>query len=378
MPKSTTSFESPSQKNTTGASKNLAIVHDLFTIRGGGERLVLELVRGLGCDLTTGDITKDSFPLEKLPGAITNLRANTIWPGLKTWRLARAFTRKTSHLSNYYSVLYSGVAAPLAIAHHDNGRNVFYCHTPPRFLYDKQDHYLKQLPPPARWVLRALNHWFRPRYEKAVQRMDLVVANSRNIQARIQHYLGRDAVVVHPPCHIQKIQRSTTSGNFYLSTARLDPLKRVDVIVRAFMRMPDKRLVVASGGSELKTLKKMAAGFSNIHFTGWLPEEKYIRLLNECLATIYLPKDEDFGMSPVESMAAGKPVFCSDHGGLLETVLHNETGFYIDETRLEEALIEAIQSHSPEKLRNMASACHRQARRFDLDIFIQRMRDLMI
>jgi len=310
--------------------KQLAIAHDQFVIRGGGERLGRELALALGADIFTGSTHADSFALSDLPGSVIDLNAASALPGLKTHQLARAFRHKTHALRDYHTVL------PLAIASHPSGRNVFYCHTPPRFIYDKKSHYLSQLNPFAALALRGLNQWFRPQYEKAVERMDLVIANSRHIQQRIRRHLHRDSVVVYPPCDTRYFaeasRQSSSQGDFYLSTARLDPLKRVDVIVRAFKRLPHKKLVVASGGSELEKLVQLADGASNIHFTNWLDENHYRQLLGECLATVYLPQDEDFGMSPVESMAAGKPVFCSDHGGLQETVINGETGFYVDES----------------------------------------------
>ncbi len=362
------------------ASKPLICVHDQFIIRGGGERLILELARALQADLMAGTVSSDSFPLETLAGSVFNLNAPGRWPGLKTWQLVRAFQHHAHALRPYHTALYSGVAAPLAVHGHDTGRNVFYCHTPPRFLYDKKDHYLDALNPLASMGLKALNRWFRPRYEHAVSLMDVVVANSRHIQKRIKYYLGRDSVVVYPPCDTNRFSQAAKQampGHFYLSTARLDPLKRVDTVIRAFRRLPDKQLVVASGGSETQKLRALAGDASNIHFTGWLDDRQYEQLLAQCLATIYIPKDEDFGMSPVESMAAGKPVFCSDHGGLQETVINQETGFFIDETRLEDALVETISRVTPGQLANMQSACQHRAEDFDSSCFIKKMAALL-
>ncbi len=365
----------------TGRHRQLAIAHDQFVIRGGGERLVKLLAKTLPGDIFTGSTHADSFPLHELPGRIFDLKAHSALPGLKTFQLARAFRHRTRALGDYHTVLYSGVAAPLGIDNHRCGRNVFYCHTPPRFVYDKKAHYLSQLNPASALALRALNQWFRPQYEKAVERMDLIIANSRNIQQRIRQHLQRDSVVVYPPCETRHFAHASSNtanqGDYYLSTARLDPLKRIDVIIRAFKRLPEKKLLVASGGSELEKLKKLAAGAPNIRFTNWLDEDRYRQLLGECLATIYLPRDEDFGMSPVESMAAGKPVFCSDHGGLRETVIDGETGFYVDESRLGDSLVETLQQHGPDKLRSMRPACQHRAEQFDSQIFLQRMTELL-
>ncbi len=358
-------------KNKTNHS--IQVIHDLFQIKGGGERLIHTLCHSLNADLLTAHIGSQTFELSNLAGKVTNLDALSSIHGIKTWSLARAFKKHQPHKADYHQVIYSGVAAPLAVHHYSKSRNIFYCHTPPRFVYDKKEHYQKELNFIKKPIFNALINWFKPQYENAVTAMDQVLTNSNYVQQRIKKALDVDATVVYPPCDTNRF-KSHGEGGYYLSLARHDSLKRVDVIINAFKQMPDKELVVASGGAETEHLKQAANGCNNIHFTGWLGESELLKLLGNCLATIYIPQDEDFGMSPVESMSAGKPVFCSDHGGLLESVIDGGTGFYIDNQNLEQALIEEISQHSKNHLVSMKSACEQQALTFDTQNFIKNIK----
>ena len=348
---------------------DILTVHDLFYIKGGGERLVKTLCEQLPSDLLTAAISDNSFNIKDIKSSVYNLDALGKLPGIKTWQLAKAFKKPLPINKTYRHVIYSGVAAPLAQRHFNQANNVFYCHTPPRFVYDKKDHYLKSLPVWQRPALKALIRWFQPQYEAAINNMDVIIANSRHIQQRIKKHLHLEAQVVYPPCDTHYFNWQS-QGNYYLSLGRHDPLKRIDVIIEAFKTMPDKQLVVASGGSETAHLKKLASGYDNIRFTGWLEEKQLLDLLGNCLATIYIPEDEDFGMTPVESMAAGKPVIASQQGGLVETVIDQETGFFISEQSLQEHLTKTVHSITANKAAAMRSACEDRAEDFNQQQFI--------
>ncbi|MEA1867848.1 MAG: glycosyltransferase, partial [Thermodesulfobacteriota bacterium] len=164
--------------------------------------------------------------------------------------------------------------------------------------------------------------------------------------------------------------------DFYLSTARLDPLKRVDIVVKAFLDMPEKKLKVVSGGPDMPKIKKLAQGAKNIQVLGWADEKMLVELVGRCIATIYIPRDEDFGMAPIESMAAGKPVIGVAEGGLLETVVDGETGILIKADPSPEDVIQAVPNMPPERSKDMRKACERRAKLFDKDVFVNRMREV--
>jgi glycosyltransferase involved in cell wall biosynthesis len=201
--------------------------------------------------------------------------------------------------------------------------------------------------------------------------MQRVAANSGNVRARLRRYLGlEDVHVIHPPVNTETWQW-IEQGDYYLSNARLEPYKRVDRVVRAFMAMPDRKLVVTSGGSQLDALRKLADGCHNIHFTGWTSPGELRDLVGRCIATVYLARDEDFGMAPVESMAAGKPVIGVDEGGLRETIVHGDTGWLIElgDDESVDDLIDAVRRLEPEVAFAMRPACERRAQAFRGEVF---------
>jgi len=352
------------------------IIHDMFQIKGGGERLILTLCEGLPADLVTAHVGKHTFDVTSSNFQINNLNALSSIHGIKTWYLARAFKSFKNNHSKYKQIIYSGVASPLAVHHNNLAKNIFYCHTPPRFVYDKKDHYAAELNPLKRIAFHALIKWFKPQYETAVKKMDVILCNSHYVETRIKQNLGLQSSVVHPPCDTKHF-KWIDQGNYYLSLARHDKLKRIDKIIHAFKRMPEKKLIIASGGSETAHLKQLAAHCPNISFTGWLEESELLQLLGGCLATIYIPLDEDFGMTPVESMSAGKPVICSDHGGLLETMIEGETGFAVASSHIEHQLIKQVNKLSKNKAFSMKTACEQRAKDFDSKLFIKKIKEFL-
>ncbi len=351
------------------------VLHDYFEALEGGGRLSTVLARELGCAIGYG-FAKPAHPfLTELPKQ-HDLQVYSNIPLWRQYRLAQAFAQKTQFLQQYQQVIYSGFYTPLAIQQHPRGQNILYCHTPPRFIYDQKDFYLQQISLILRPLLEYFIYYLQPRYEYAVQQMDVIVANSHNIQRRIKYYLNQDAIVIHPPCEIQHYQWQA-QGDYYLSTARLDPLKRVDKIVAAFKQLPDKKLIVASGGSESAKLRKLARNATNIHFTGWLTDIQLRELIANAIATIYLPFNEDFGMSPVESMAAGKPVIGVAEGGLLETIIPKQTGLLLPPTFEVDDLVQAIQQLGRSAALAMRSNCEQVAQRFSTQRFVQQMKQIL-
>jgi glycosyltransferase involved in cell wall biosynthesis len=206
--------------------------------------------------------------------------------------------------------------------------------------------------------------------------MDRVITNSKNVKKRIQKFLGIDAEIVYPPCEINKFQW-VGQGNYYLSAARLDPLKRVDIIVDAFVRMPDQRLIIISDGSEMKTIQKKTSGCDNIKVLGYVSDTTYYKILGECIATIYIPKDEDFGMTPIESMAAGKPVIGVSEGGLLESIRQDETGTLLNPDPKAEDIIKAVRHFGKNRSKELKHLCQERAREFDVSVFMLKISNLI-
>jgi glycosyltransferase involved in cell wall biosynthesis len=150
---------------------------------------------------------------------------------------------------------------------------------------------------------------------------------SRFISGRIRREYGRDSELIHPPVDTDRFAGRRAPEDYYLIVSALVPYKNVDVAVEAFRGLPDRRLVVAGSGPLLERLRSGAP--NNVEFRGWVADEALPDLVGRCRAFLF-PNVEDFGIAPVEAMAAGRPVIALAEGGSLDTV--------IDPTRVEPAL----------------------------------------
>ena len=258
------------------------VLHDAFAFKGGGERLIYTLCQELKTALAFGYQNEETFNLKELPGQLIDLDSESSIPCWRTLKRINSFHQRTKFLSEYENVIYSGQDSPLAISSHPNGKNIYYCHTPPRSIYDLKEEHIASQPPLRKLAHLLYNACFQSLYERAIQKMDVVVANSKNVQSRIQKFLRLESTVIHPPCDTEKF-RWIGQDNYYLSTARLLSYKRVDVIIRAFARLREKRLIITSTGPEEAPLKKLAEGFDNIQFTGNVNDQELQKLIGNAI-----------------------------------------------------------------------------------------------
>ncbi|MAZ45185.1 MAG: glycosyl transferase family 1 [Gammaproteobacteria bacterium] len=356
-------------------AKRGAVLYDFLRGAGGAERVALDLTTYFSSDLIVGF---EDQAIIKLLGhdpdlSIESLNLNAQNIVFRSYKLIRGFQNLRRNSKTYPWIVYSGNFAPLAVHNHAESKNILYCHSPPRFIYDLKDYYEEKYSILGRPLLRVLISMLKPRYERACHTMDIIIANSSNTQKRIRKFLDKDSVVVYPPCSIEDKEWIGQDG-YYLSTARLEPYKRVDLIIKAFRKLPEKKLVITSGGSDERRLKELAAGSDNISFTGWVDEGKLRELLGRAIATLYLPKDEDFGMSPVESMASGKPVIGVREGGLMETIKDMETGILVKSDPAVEDIMLAIEWLTFKRALGMRELCEIRAKTFGRDAFFQNMR----
>ena len=208
--------------------------------------------------------------------------------------------------------------------------------------------------------------------------MNLILTNSINTQERIKKFTGINAKVLYPPVDTKKFV-FLWQKDYYLSFARLADAKRVDKIVEAFKYMPDKKLIVIYGENDPARNKifSIAKGFSNIAFITLKNNVWFEEYIGNCIATIYIPIDEDFGMSPIESMSAGKPVLWVDDGGLKETIIHEKTGILIPKEANIDDIISGISYLWKEKSILMKQDCQERAQKFNLENFEVELNNLI-
>jgi glycosyltransferase involved in cell wall biosynthesis len=247
--------------------------------------------------------------------------------------------------------------------------HVCYCHTPMRYLWDLCHEYARSSGRITRFVMPSAMHYLRIWDVSTAMRVDQFIANSHYVAARIRKFYRREAEVVFPPVDTAAFANEQEPGDFYLMVGQLTGYKLPQVAIRAFNQLK-RRLVVVGEGDLLDDLRALAR--PNIEFLGWQATDKVTSLVGRCRALIF-PALEDFGIVPVEAMAAGRPVIAYGRGGARETVIDGRTGILYDEPT-PEALVTAIQRFETMDGHFRPREIAEYAKQFDRSVFMSRMR----
>jgi glycosyltransferase involved in cell wall biosynthesis len=253
-------------------------------------------------------------------------------------------------------------------------KHLSYCHSPIRYAWDMRDDYLEQVGLSRglkglliRWILAGLRWWDR----RGSQSVSAFIANSDFIRQRIRQCYDRSAQVVHPPVSVKDFSPDRERDDFYLTASRMVPYKRVDLIVDAFSKMPNKQLIVIGDGPEMSQVMQAAQGHLNITVLGYQSSKVLKDHLERCKAFVFAAK-EDFGILPVEAMAAGAPVIAFAKGGVAESVVPlgrpNPTGVFFESQEIE-SIIAAIQTFEENKSSFSSLACNERAKAFSREAF---------
>lgn len=320
----------------------IAIVHDYLNQAGGAERVVGTL--------------HTMFP--EAPIFTTILDRASLWEVLRDADIRTSWMQKLPLLKRHfkaYLLFYPGAIERFDLREYDlvissssafgkaaitrkDAVHVCYCHTPMRFVWDYERYMEReQYGSPVRAVLVPVLRRFRTWDVKTAVRPDQYVANSTVVADRIKRFYGRDSIIVPPPVAVQRFTPVEHAEDFYLIVSRLNPYKRVDLVVKAFNDL-GRPLVIIGDGPDRAVLQRMAK--PNITFLGRLPDPEVARYYARCRALLF-PGDEDFGIVPLEANAAGRPVIAYKAGGALDTVVDGETGIFFCELT-PESLTEAV------------------------------------
>lgn len=267
-------------------------------------------------------------------------------------------------LSEFDLIISSSSALIKGVKTRKDQLHICYCHTPTRYLWGETDDYLKTAPVPSilkplvKFVFRYLRKWDL----KASKRPDFYIANAQNIKNKIKKYYNIDSTVIYPPVESDKFNIGQSIGDYFLITSRIEPYKKVDMVVEAFNQLGLKLKVVGSG-TKKDEIQKMAK--ENIQFTGRLSDDDLAKAYESCLGYIF-PQEEDFGIVPIEAMSAGRPVIAYKKGGALETIIPGKTGeFFYPQTV--EALVEVVKKFDAKKYDSNAIRAH--ALKFSKEVF---------
>lgn len=322
----------------------LAIVHDWLTNMGGAERLIVDFHELY----PEAPIYTSVYNPEKLDKELVeniDIRTTFLQKNKKKVENHKKYfplmpmAFESLNLNEYDVVLSSSTCCAKGIIAHPDAIHICYCATPMRYAWEKREDYVIGMGKFKKKLISILLHYMRMWDVTSSARVDYFIANSTTVQKRIKKYYNRESVVINPAVRCNQFDISDKDEDYYFVVSRLVRYKRFDLAVQACKEL-GKKLVVIGDGPELENLKKIADGDENIKFLGAQKTDVVRKYMAEGKALLF-PGEEDFGITPVEAMACGRPVIAYGRGGVLDSVIDGKTGVFFHEQTVE-AVKEAI------------------------------------
>jgi glycosyltransferase involved in cell wall biosynthesis len=306
------------------------LLYDHFIALGGAEKVSLQLAQSLPeCTIETAYADEQLFDEPLSSGQLKHFAHRYFEHLFPTLSLFLFYLLRYRVIDKQVNLLATGVFSPLVLWRHRHVANsVVYFHTFPSFTQLSFGQLRKQHGLLGTVVFRAfvpIYTWF---LKRSVSQANHVFANSNSVQQRFER-IGIKTKVLYPGVDLHGLAHNDSKG-YFLSTARLETNKRVELIAEAFAQLKEHELHIVGGGTLEQSLQERYKHCNNIKFLGWQHPEQLKVMYNDCRALVYLPDNEYFGIAPVEAMAAGKPVIGVSQGGLLETIDDKRLGSLLD------------------------------------------------
>lgn len=359
----------------------IAILNNYLDNIGGAEIVTLILARELGADLYTTNI--DLEKISKMGFADVADRIFSIGkiPKKAPFRQQLAFWRfrKLNLTGKYNFFIIAGDWAMSAAV--NNQPNLWYAHSPLNELWAFQDFIKKNLL--SYWKILPYDFWVwfnRKLTLKYAKSVNVWVCNSQNTKNRIKKFYNQESIVINPPVETSKYT-SNESENYWLSVNRLITHKRIDLQIEAFKNLPAEKLIIVGsyekGVAQFENYKNYIDSIkpANVEIIHWVDDAKLKDLYSRCKGFVTTAQDEDFGMTVVEAMAAGKPVIAPYDGGYKESVTP-ESGILIEniDSKKLEIAIKSVLENLKQDSNFYKEACLNRAREFDTAVFIAKIK----
>lgn len=351
----------------------IAIVQDWLTELGGAEKVFIQ-IHQLYPDADIFTLVYHKNVLDELGISESKVTASFIQKlpfakkKYRNYLPLFSLAIETFDLSSYDLVISSSSCVAKGVLTHSQQKHLCYCHSPVRYAWDLYHQYLKNAGLEkglksfiAKYFLHRLRIWDI----SSLNRVDQFISNSDYIKERIKKIYNRESITIYPPVNVQNFEYLQNREDFYFTCSRMVPYKKIDLIVEAFSKMPDKKLVVIGTGPDFKKIKELAT--SNITLLGYQSFSILKDYMQRAKAFVFAA-EEDFGIVPVEAQAAGMPVIAYGKGGALETIKNGETGVFFEEQTVE-SLISTINRFDLIADQFNSNLVRKNAERFNRDLF---------
>lgn len=363
----------------------VAIIHEWFVSYAGSERVVEQM---LNCYPQADLYSVVEFLTPEQRGFIHNKPVTTSF--IQKFPFARKHYRQylsfmplaveQFDLSSYDIIISSSHAVAKGVLTGPDQLHLCMCYSPVRYAWDLQHQYIKEsnLQTGVKgWIAKIMLHKIRLWDYRTVHGVNEFIAISKFIKRRINKVYGRDSTVIYPPVDTKAFTLQHAKDDFYLTASRMVPYKKMDMIVEAFAKMPDKKLVVIGDGPDFDKIKEKCP--SNVSLLGFQKFEVLKDHMQRAKAFVFAA-EEDFGITPLEAQSCGTPVIAFAKGGALETINGLDhvapTGVFFDEQSAD-AIVAAIRKFEDNLELIKAENCEANALRFSIEVFREKFTDFV-
>jgi len=354
----------------------VAIVHDYLTKLGGAEK-VLQTIHEIYPQAPIYTLLYDKKGTRGIFESEYKIRSSKLknLPGFLRRRsrlLLSKFPRAIEgfDFSQFDLVISSSNSFAHGVITPPKTLHITYCYSPMRYSWDWAHNYLKENNigmGPLGLYIRSIISKIRLWDYNASKRTDEWIAISKTVAKRILKYYRKQSEIIYPPVDIEELLKNDKKPKkYYLIVSRLTQYKNIDLAIKAFNQLEIPLYIIGEGADE-KRLKSIAK--ENIKFLGWKNDQERNSFLSECRAFVF-PGEDDFGLTPVEAMAAGRPVIALNSGGATETVVPGETGEFFDQTDKIDDLVKIVNKVEKNYSAYKSEVCKNQAKKFSEEVFV--------
>lgn len=362
----------------------IAVIHEWLIDYAGSERVLREILELYPeADLFTLIDARDDELRAAIPRPVRATSFLQSLPSPRRWLRyylpLMPLAVEQFDLAGYDIVISSSHAVAKGVITGPAQLHLSYVHTPMRYAWDLQHEYLRAAGlerGPRSWAVRLALHRLRQWDARSANGVDVLIANSFHVARRIRKAYRREAQVLHPPVDVAAFPLHEEKEDFYLTVSRLEPYKRVDLLIEAFRRIPERRLVVIGEGPEMTRLR--AALPPNVKLRGRLPTAEVCSHMQRARAFLFAGI-EDFGIVMAEAQACGTPLIAFGSGGAAEIVRAQDAGAtgMLFERQTPESVLEAVRDFEGDPARFAPGACRENAVRFDRNLFRRRFEEIV-